>query len=218
MLTKQLNKAFKKTITGNEFFSNWIPKGSRAFVDKQDKLLREIDLQLDKYWERNRGSVAINITCAHKLDVPLIGWAEEGFDRTSIRLTPEDKTDFWWNIATEESIERFVDEFKALLSSKAIPWFKSVETIEGFLSLDIWSKGRIALFPYQLQYLGKTQFQGEFIHWLKTLPRKADGTFKWATDAGLISESICNDLIEASRQMKTNYEARLPIIIKAIKQ
>ncbi|MFK5924431.1 MAG: hypothetical protein QM496_19820 [Verrucomicrobiota bacterium] len=216
-MIKEVNKAFADIVSANSYFSDWSPKGTRVFTNEQDKVRREIDLQVDKYWEKTGGAVAVNLSCAHKLDVPPLGWTEGGFDNTFIRLAPLQKSDYWWKINSEESIEAFKEEFEQLLCEIAVPWFDSAKTINGILSLEVWTKGKLALFPYQLQSLGKVKFQSEFFKWIKTLPRQEDNVFKWAVEAGVIDANDCNQLIEASRQMKTRYEDRVSNILAGIK-
>jgi hypothetical protein len=218
MLSQTLAKEFQKQLASEPFFGSWLKEKPRAYWKRSTDLHLSIDLQLDKWWDKDGGKIAVNLGCGHRWTIPTLGWQEEGMDYSSMRLSPEENTDHWWQIRSESDITCFSTDFVSLLQASGIPWFDKVATKEGFLGWYSTIYPHSSTLPYILEIHGRSALIRHLCEWLESAPSGIDRQLKWLVDVGVITADFSHRLRLASIQSVTDYQARIPRLIAEIKE
>lgn len=200
------------------FFSHWGNENPRLYWLRGVDVNLGIDLQLDKWWAKNGGKVAVNLWCGHRWSVPIMGWLDDGVDYWNTRLSPQENRDHWWTIESEEDVVRFSKDFEHLLQGRAIPWFNRVKTKEGFLDWYSTVYPESMGFPYVLEVFGMPTLIQRVCTWLESTPPGIDRQLKWMVEVGVISEDLSQRLKLASIQSISDYQERIPKLIEELKQ
>lgn len=222
MLSRLLAKSFQVTVAQHAFFDDWERTKPREFWKRTVDLRLGIDLQLDKWWDKQKGGkAAVNLWCGHRWSVPPIppAWLDEdGFSSDNIRLTSEieRETDHWWPIASESDLSEFQLGFSAMLDGGGIPWLRKVSSKEGFVQWIAGSWRQHVPFPYALELYGRDELRKRVKAWLVTAPTRIEQDLQWLVEIGMISPDVSQRLWLASIQPEDVCKARMVGLIEEI--
>ncbi len=217
-LTTAISKSFRERLDGMPFFKDWEQTGPREYRKSNSEAHLRIDLQLDKWWQKTGGKVAVNLWCGHHWAIPTLGRLADEVAYASTRLSPRDNHDYWWQISSPGQVQEFAADVQRLLSERGIPWFAKVATKRGFLEWYASVFPEPATFPYLLELDGRLATVGRVRRWLATAPRGIDRHLAWFVQVGILSEDLSRRLRLASIQAEPVYKQQLESLIQEIEQ
>jgi hypothetical protein len=215
-LTPSLTKEFRATVAAMPFFRDWEQTSPREYRSEDNDVRLRIDLQLDKWWQKSGGMVAVNLWCGHKWNVPTLGWLDEGFDYSDARLSPRENQDHWWQIQSDADVQQFGIDVERLLFERGVPWFEKVSSKEGFLAWYASANPQPATFPYVLEIYGPTKTKQRVRDWLATAPPGIDRYLKWLVKAGIISHELSERIHDSSIQAAATYRHEIQTLLREI--
>jgi len=173
-----------------------------------------IDLQLGKWWEKSGGKIAVNLTCGHRWSFPY--GVKNSFCYETIRLSPNERQDYWWNIYSSNDIALFEAELNSLIPDCGIPWLEKVSNKAGFLDWFSSVSSDSNVFPFILELKGRGALLDLLVDWLDTLPRGIDRELEWLVDVKVIDIEFAQKIRMASIQAENCYKERLCEIIELL--
>ncbi len=200
MLKQALTNVFRNSLQSEAFFAGWQKEKPREYWSRGDGVHLGIELQLDKWWQKAGGNIAINLWCGHRWSIPTLGWVDRGVDYGNVRLSPRENCDHWWQIRSDSNVEEFAAEFDRLLLSHAIPWFQKVTTKEGYMGWYAGVFSRPSTLPYLLELHGRRAALEAACEWLWTSPRGIERTLNWLESVSMMSSDLARRFQLASIQ------------------
>jgi hypothetical protein len=203
---KKINKLWKSLLEELPYFSGYSLSKSRELSLETDLCKIILEAQPSKWWEKDGGEIAVNILIGLK-------WKDEslntyvGMNFQSYRLSRDCIDDQWWEIYSDDDVERFKSELITLLNSCGIPLIQQCSTYEGtyvwMLEHDIPGTAM----KQSLELYGLEGLKSYVINWLQSFPRRAEDTFAWIENTGCFQKGEMEAMKKKSWQAKDIYEA-----------